>query len=300
MPERQAAAVIIHYNTDAYTRALLAMLQQHCSTALAYIVVVDNGSDVPFTTADDRVTIVRHETNRGYAAACNAGAAAHEAAYYFFLNSDIEFSTDVLSPLLDFMERDDTTGVIAPALQFPDGRFQLSWGEEPSLMNEFKERRRQQEMHAGGGPAYDARKRESMQRREADWATGAALLIRKEAFDAVRGFDEGYFFYFEDADLCCRIRRAGWRIVYEPAVTITHYGGGSQEGFNPAIASAYRSGQLRFYARFRGRISFYLLKIYLSSVFGFRMLTDSYRREDYSRLLRLIRKFPYSSVTDRA
>ena len=159
-------------------------------------------------------------------------------------------------------------GVPTPALRFPDGRFQLSFGAQPSLVEEFREKRRQEQSRTGGGPDVEAREREAAAPLEPHWITGACLLVRRAAWEAVSGFDEAYFFYFEDVDLCTRLRMAGWSVLYRPEARVTHLGGGSDPLANPRIVLSYRREQLRYYARYRGRVSFFLLRRYLSWKFA--------------------------------
>ena len=93
------------------------------------------------------------------------------------------------------------------------------------------------------------------------------MLIRTSAWDDVGGFDEAYFFYFEDADICRRLRLAGHGILFQPSSCIVHFGGGSDPLSNPQIVRAYRREQLRYYARYNSVVQFYLLKMYLLTKF---------------------------------
>ena len=119
------------------------------------------------------------------------------------------------------------------------------------------------------------------------------MFLRREAIEAAGGFDEGYFFYFEDADFCRRVREAGFAVRYHPEIQLTHYGGGSQKGFDPVVVKSYRAGQLRYYARFGSRISFYGLKIYLSVVISFRLVFQRAQRTFNAHMLRFVASFPY-------
>jgi GT2 family glycosyltransferase len=236
------------------------------------------------------------ETNTGYATACNAGVREVDSAYYLIINSDTEIHSDIITPLIAAMERYPSAGIVGPRLEYTGGKFQLSWGYDLSIPVEFIERMRQKQGKRGRGFLYERRIRESASDRKVEWLIGAVLFVRGEAFKAVGGFDEGYFFYFEEVDLAARVRQAGYDVMYIPDATVVHYGGGSQSGYNPVLSHSYRAGQLRYYARFRTRISFYLLKIYLSTVFGIRWLTEKNRRAHHAHTLRYIRKFRYASV----
>jgi len=298
MPDASVAAIIIHYNTDEYTNHLIAQLLKYCSKSLAAITVVDNGSRIPFkpAAADERLFILRMTEHKGYAAACNAGAAHHSARYFAFLNSDLDFDTDILSPLVHFMDGDRGSGAAGPRLLFPEGKYQLSYGSDPGLLTEFREKKRQRQCTNGKGALYEERIRESSTPKKVDWITGAFMLIRQEVFEKIQGFDESYFFYFEDSDICRRIRHAGFSVNFVPFATIIHFGGGSQPAFNPPGIRAYRLGQMHYYRKYNGRISFYLLKIYLCTVFGIRSILSGTNFAFYRQLCRLLWTIPYTPV----
>lgn len=256
------SAVVIHFGRLDFTTRLVAQLLALPSAP--EVVVVDNAAEQPFDAADfPGVLCVRLEENRGYGYACNRGAERATGDFIFILNNDLEFPDDPLPALIAAMEARPDAGAAGPALRFPDGRFQLSFGEQPTLLAELRERQRQQQSREGGGALLDARAREASAGLEPHWITGACMLIRRGAWDAISGFDEAYFFYFEDVDLCTRLRRAGYAVLYRPDAEVVHYGGGSDPLANPRIVLSYRREQLRYYARYNSRLSFVLLQRYL-------------------------------------
>jgi GT2 family glycosyltransferase len=184
----------------------------------------------------------------------------------FILNNDIEARGDIVTPLLSRLEADKRIGAISPRLEFPDGRFQLSWGDAPSLWSEYRERGRQRRSRRG--ESVRDREEAAMRAHAVDWITGAAMVLPRGAWEAIDGFDERYFFYFEDVDLCTRLWHAGYTVDYEPAACLTHVGGGSDPGSNPRIVRGYRMEQLRYYARWRSLPQFLLLKLYLFAKFA--------------------------------
>ncbi len=275
------SAIVIHFGKLSFTEHLVRQL---CGLeSVAEIIVVDNAAEFPYTTdlipekaggdggapaaacdsALPVVRILRLAENRGYGHACSRGAEAAHGDFLFILNNDLDLVADPLPALLAAMRTEPRAGAAGPALRFPDGRFQLSFGEQPTLRSELRERHRQQQSREGGGALLDARAREAAAALTPHWITGACMLIRRTAWEAVSGFDEAYFFYFEDVDICTRLGRAGWKILYRPEAAVIHYGGGSDPLGNPRIVLSYRREQLRYYARYNGRLSFFLLQRYL-------------------------------------
>jgi len=258
------SAIVIHYGDANMTRNVVEQFMKLDSVFSRDCIVVDNASPEGFT-AFDYALVLRLSENRGYAAACNAGAKLARGRFFFVLNNDIDMLQNAVTPLIHALQHDSGAGAAGPRLHFPDGRFQLSWGDHPTLRSEFLERRRQRESSIGGGSAFDAREKQSRTAREVDWITGAAMMVKREAWERVGGFDEQYFFYFEDVDFCKRLRLAGWRILYRPEAQLVHVGGASDPMSDPTINAAYRGGQLRYYARFNGATTFFLLKAYLTA-----------------------------------
>lgn len=285
------SAVVIHFGrrdlTDGLATQLLAL------PSAPEVIVVDNAAAEPFdATPFPGLRCIRLEENRGYGFACNRGAEATRGEYICILNNDLEFPQDPLPALVAALEARPDAGVAAPALRFPDGRFQLSYGAQPSLAAEFLERRRQQQSRAGGGTELAAREREAAAPLEPHWVTGACMLFRRDAWEQVSGFDEAYFFYFEDIDICTRLRRAGWSVLYRPDVRVVHHGGASDPLANPRFVLSYRREQLRYYARYRGRVSFFLLQRYLSWKFSRMEAAGAIDAALAEQLRTLVRDFP--------
>jgi GT2 family glycosyltransferase len=288
----QVSVIIIHFGSTAYTETLVGQLAGFPATPPREVIVVDNASEHPFPAARfPEVRTIRLTENRGYGYACNRGADAARGEYFFILNNDLEFPRDVLPSLIDTCAHLPRPGAVGPALRFPDGRFQLSWGSFPTLRSEFQERRRQQQSRSGGGKALEKRAGESAVNRSVDWITGACMLIPRKAWEDVGGFDERYFFYFEDVDLCTRLRFAGYEVCYQPSDVVLHHGGGSDPMRNPAIVLSYRREQLRYYARYNSHLSFALLRRYLLRKFE-RMGNDAVLSASQKQeILELIRSF---------
>jgi len=251
--------ITVNYNGADYTVASLDSLRKHGLPRDAEVIVVDNGS---FPPESDRLQEdlpwcrhVRLAENRGFGSANNAGAVEAKGEYLFFVNNDTLFSSDVVTPLSEALVRDPAIGVVGPSLSNEDGTFQMSFGPFPSIMNERRTRR--ESLRLAGKGILPTR----VQR--PDWVTGAALMIRRDIFRTLGGFDEAYFMYFEDADLCKRVHLDGFQVLYREDLTVTHLGGKSYAKGSPAMELEYRRSQLRFYDKFNPWPERLMLRLYL-------------------------------------
>jgi len=224
------------------------------------VVVVDNAS------TDDSVARVRAAfptvgllplgENRGYAAANNAGIAASRGRVVTLLNPDTRVPPGALARLVARLDERPDAGAVGPRLLRPDGTAQpFAFGGDPTPA--YLARRAL--LRALGRPAHDW---STDRAQDVDWVSGACLTARREAIDDAGPLDEGYFMYFEDNDWCLRMRRAGWRVVYDPGVEITHIGGQALAR-NPAARRAYDRSLRRFYAKHYGRSARLALRLLL-------------------------------------
>ena len=222
LADPRVSIVIPCFNRAELTLGCLQSLQATTDPALYEVIVVDNGSSDATTqlsaAASDRLKVLRNETNTGFGLACNQGAAAGRGEYVLFLNNDTVLLPGWLGPLVDALDEDDELAAVQPQLLYPDGRLNDAGGL----------------VFAGGEPwVYGKGEAEPDAppyacRRAPDYASGACLLVRRSAFDAVGGFDERYApAYFEDTDLSFALRAAGWKVLYEPAAKVVHMEGGT-------------------------------------------------------------------------
>ena len=233
MPDTPAwSVVVVNYNSgDLLARCVASVLADASTGTPPEVVVVDNAScDRSLQQlADDEgdVAVVRSPRNLGYAAAANLGIARTSAPVVAVLNPDTWLEPGTGAALLARLA-DQGIGAVGPRLINPDGSTYPSARSVPSVgvavghgllhfvweANPFTRRYRQ----LGVDPSTA---------RDVDWVSGAAVWLRRDALEQVGGWDERYFMYVEDVDLCWRLRRAGWRVVYEPAGRVEHVQGTS-------------------------------------------------------------------------
>ncbi len=258
------SVLVISYNVKDTLRTCLEALGRE-----AEVIVVDNASP------DGSAAMVRHEfphaklvpleENQGFSAAVNAGARQATGDLLLVLNPDTALLPGTLERMAAAMQaegRDDVWAMGFRQLD-ADGRFQLSFGPPPSLVLDFA--RRLVQLHLDAGGHWLGRLLAAATSRPLDmpWVSGAALLVRRQPFFEIGGFDERFFLYFEDIDFCLRLRQAGGRVLYEPSITVPHLRGKSAATAKALAARAYRESQLYFWEKHRGAWARALVAHYL-------------------------------------
>lgn len=245
-------AVVVSYNSRAHLRACVEPLTH---TEGVRVVVVDNasGDGSAETVADLDVVLLRRAENGGFAVGCNEGWRAGDAPFVLFVNPDATIDEASLAALLAVLEREDGVGAVAPRIEGPGGTLAWSQRRVPRLRSAFA---RALFLHRAFPRAAwsddvvrDPRAYERP--RSPDWVSGACVLVRREALAAVDGWDEGFFLYGEDADLCRRLRAAGWDVRFEPAARAVHAEGASAP--RAVTLPLLAASRIRYLRKHRGR-----------------------------------------------
>ncbi len=234
------AVAIVNRNTREHLRACLATVRPQ---APAEIVVVDNAStdgSADLVRAEyPQVVLHANRTGRGYGAGANQAIASCTAEYVLLLNADTLLQPGALQALSDYLDRHPQVAIAGPRLVNPDGTLQGSCHSFPAPLHTLLE----------NSPLGDLVSRVPVVRsgylrawahtraRAVPWVKGAALAMRRGALQQVRGFDESFFLYFEDVDLCYRAQAAGWQVHFAPVTSVIHVGGASsaQEGTEATV-----------------------------------------------------------------
>ncbi len=213
-----ASLVIPVYNKLAYTAACLHSLAAEAGPTPFEVIVVDDCSsdDTPAYLADCQgLTVVRNAENSGFIASCNAGAARARGEFLVFLNNDTTVTSGWLEALLGTFEDFPDVGIAGARLVYPEGLLQEAGGiifRDGSGWN------------YGRGQSPDPPQYQFAA--EADYVSGACLAIRRDLFEDLAGFDAHYApAYYEDTDLCFKVREQGLKVFCQPACTIVHHEG---------------------------------------------------------------------------
>ena len=282
------AAVLVNYNAGRELVEALESIADEAGAASWEGIVVDNassdGSGDAVETFDPYVRLIRNTTNVGFGTAVNQGVAATTAARVLVMNPDCYLEPGALLALHAALDRYPDCAIVGPRILNPDGTVQGSARGDPDMFTGLFGRsswlrrvlprlavsRRNVPLadadlarrRSSGVPAVDQAPRpgtiaepgaDESRRPPADsvpvdWLSGACMLVRRAAFERVGGFDERYFLYWEDADLCRRLRHAGYHVRYVPGSTAVHRVGHSSRTASALATRAFHASAYRYYA----------------------------------------------------
>jgi N-acetylglucosaminyl-diphospho-decaprenol L-rhamnosyltransferase len=278
----RVSAVIVHYKTPAETVAAARAVAE--TAPGCEIVVVDNASgdsigqrlavEVP------AASLLVESENRGYGAACNRGARETSRPLILFLNSDAVVQPGAVASLVAALDSDPRAAAVGPRLENPDGGLQPSIQRLPSLRRIFFESSGLAYLSGGRGPfrGHSATREDHSRAQPVESLKGAALLVRRSAFEHAGGFDETFFLYAEETDLMARWRRLGWRLLFEPSARVVHRGGASG---GDALFGQLHEGLVRHVARHQGaaaaQVARVLLRAGAAARYGLSLVTPGER-----------------------
>jgi GT2 family glycosyltransferase len=242
----KTSVIIPVFNQVEFTFQCLRSLLRELDFSETEVIVVDDGS------ADETLRVLSHfegfvrvvvnEKNLGFVGACNRGAEAARGRYLVFLNNDTVVLPGWLSHLVETAEADVRVGAVGSLFLYPDGRIQeagaIVWRDGTLY-------------HYGWGRSPDEKK--YIFAREVDYCSGASLLVRRDLFERLGGFDDRYSpAYFEDADLCFGVRSLGFKVVYQPASRLVHYEGATAGTDSGSGVKQYQIvNRWKFYEKWR-------------------------------------------------
>jgi GT2 family glycosyltransferase len=242
--------VIVNHNTCEHLVACLDAV----SEASACIVVDNASTDASVRMVRQRyarVELLANADNPGYGAAANQGVARCRSEYVLLLNSDTIVTPGALDALGDYLDQHPEVAIVGPRLAYPDGRLQPSTNPFPTLLPTLLTESSIGPLlrYVPGLGRHYLPTWSHKRARAVPWVMGAAMAIRRTAFDAVGGFDTSYFMYFEEVDLCYRLAAAGWQVHFAPVATVIHIGGASTRRRRADMVVQAQAGRLRFYRR---------------------------------------------------
>jgi GT2 family glycosyltransferase len=251
----RVTAVVVSYNTLEELRWCLASLRAHAAVRCE-VVVVDNASADGSADAVENefpeARLIRNRKNVGFSCANNQALREARAAYVLILNSDAELTPGALPALAALLDARPRLAAVGPRTLSADGTVQASFGPALTPLAEWRQRRLVRGVKRRDPVALAEVAARAGVEHEPEWLSGSCLLARKAALDSIGGFDEGFFLYEEDVDLCLRLRRAGWNILFTPAAAVVHHLGRSTQADPARARLEYHRSHLRFYRKHHG------------------------------------------------
>ncbi len=250
-PSVALSAVVVNYNAR---RHLVDCVRSLRSEGVSDVIVADNGSTdesrAALAAADPHARFIDLGRNLGYGGAANRGLGAVRGRAVLVCNPDVTVRSGAVGALASVLAQDGAVAVAGPKILSPEGELYPSARTFPSLADSVG--------HAFLGMLWPANPFSRSYKmldwdhatgRRVDWVSGACFLARTEALESVGGFDESYFMYMEDVDLCWRLRRSGWEIGYEPSAVVVHVQGVSTVLHPYRMILAHHRSMLRFARR---------------------------------------------------
>ena len=223
----QLSVIIVNYNTEQLLESCLSSLFANSPLCSMEVIVVDNHSmdgSVQMLEKFTEVRLIVENANRGFARAANHGYALSRGAYCLILNPDVIILPDSIQTLWEYMKSSKDAGIVFPKLLNPDGSLQYSCRTFHTTWTILMRRTPLGKMFPKSKILRDHLMMDWDHNsiREVDWALGASMMVRKSAISRNELFDELYFLYFEEVDLCYRMKKTPWKVVYNPEATMIH------------------------------------------------------------------------------
>ena len=234
-------SIVNHENRDAVLESLAALSHDPGRRATVELIVVDNastdGSVAAIRAARPEVEVVARADRAGYGANHNRALAQATGRHVLVLNDDAVVQPGAVDALVDHLDRHPDVAVACPTVRTADGRVEVTLWPRPGLRLDV------------AGALRPGRPPQARGAAGIGWATGCALMVRRDALDQVGGFDEGYFMYSEEVDLCVRLVDAGHRIASVPEAVVVHEGQVSTGVLSPERAVEMARSRRRYWRR---------------------------------------------------
>lgn len=283
--------VILTFNTKDLTceclKSIVGQYEKELKIGEFEIILVDNASKDETTEEASRLNIsnlkiIKNKENLGFSKGNNIGVTNATGEFVLFLNSDTEVKDKGLLKMVEFLDNNKHIAILGGKLENANGSAQASAGKFYSILNLFI-------LLFGGGRIGLLRSSPS-RISKVDWVSGACMMVRREVFEKIGGFEEKLFMYMEDQELCFRARTEGYRTYYYPFLSLLHKERGSSNR-TFAIIHIYE-GILHFYSKYKPKWQYKIASFMLKAksmllVMLGKILNNKYLKETYSKTLKI-------------
>jgi len=264
MSDSRIAIVVVTYNSEDVIGACLRSIAETARGMHASVTVVDNAStDATLSVIASEfpsVSIVASAHNLGFAAGNNLGARHSSGEYLLLLNPDTVVLPGSMATLAAVLDQQEGIWVAGPCLLDVDGNPAMSYGDQPTLRWAFSELTAARRFGLRSPLTIRGVPADGESAHDVGFVSGAATMIRRDAWERLGGMDEDYFLYFEETDLCARVRRFGGRVVLEPSARILHLESTSFSDRDLARRLRFYQGLLLFFAKNRSHVQAAVLR----------------------------------------
>lgn len=237
------------------------------------IIIINNSPEEDLGELEGTIKIIPN-TNQGYSQANNLGVKHAEGDFLLFLNADTLVKDIPFENVTSLLKRKDT-GAVGLRMINEDGSFQLSFWNENTFANEKINKEREDRFKGKDKSFIENIEKEHRDVTEVDWVSGAAMMMRKDVFTVVGGFDERFFLFYEDADVCKRLKDEGYKIYFYPGSDIVHYKGENVNmEFTGKTYFYSKQSQVYYYSKHNSSSDRILLRMYLIAKFSFKYITS--------------------------
>jgi GT2 family glycosyltransferase len=281
----QVAVVVVSYNTRDLLHDCLASVLESTQGRSVELVIVDNASeDGSYEAVREtypHAAAIRNSTNLGFGAACNQGIRATSSKFLLLLNSDARLTAQAFQSLWDCLEQNERCGAAGCRLIDAAGAEVINTRNFLTPLNQAFELAG---IKLGLGRLRRTR-RPNLDRNlvdcSVDWIDGACLMLRRAALDETGFFDERFFMYAEDEDLCFRLRKRGWLVCFCGAGTAVHHGAASSQHNRVDMLRHFYLSQMMFLSKHRSERSTFFYAVLMKTVLVLKhwLLRDSHRRK---------------------
>lgn len=262
--------IIINHGQKHFLEKCVNSIGKHLSGQFE-IIIVDNTEDGDEYISGN-ATIIK-TPNRGFANANNLAVSKASGKFLLFLNADTEFKKDFFPVFKEHLQ-DTDFGAAGIGLTYPGGSYQLSYWNENTFFNEIRNKKLEERFKQSYLASGDIILSENSPI-EVDWVSGAAVIIPKDVFLETGGFNEEFFLFYEDADICKRIKQKGYNVLYLPFDGLEHHKGENvNDKFSADTYYYSKKSQLLYYKLHNGLLQRILLRLYLLIKFGLLSVTS--------------------------
>lgn len=255
MEQPSLSIIIVHYkNNEILLKCIDSLPVKSPDIELEVLIIRNDGVtnngvlEQALSKKTSDYSIIVNTENAGFGKACNQGANLARGTHLFFLNPDTKLESNTIQSLMEFCDSKQDCGIVAPLIRNEDASVQRSARTFPGLRTAFFGRTSLMTRLFPNNPFTKAEftSREEMEENESyavvDWVSGAAMLCKKTVFQSVSGFDEQFFMYWEDADICFRLKEKGFRVYYLKTTELLHAAGScSNENRQQTIVEFHNS-----------------------------------------------------------